>query len=51
VTKPRNIVIGQRVDTVKVERAKKLRREMTPEERTLWLHLRRNQLESFAASK
>jgi very-short-patch-repair endonuclease len=44
---PRNIVIGQRVDAVKVQRAKDLRREMTPEEKTLWAQLRGNRLQSL----
>jgi very-short-patch-repair endonuclease len=39
-----NIVVGQRVDEVKVQRAKELRREMTPEEALLWQRLWRNQL-------
>ena len=39
-----NIVIGQRVDPVKIQRAKELRRQMTPEERMLWQHLRANRL-------
>src|SRR5262245_54310762 len=40
----RNIVIGQAVDSVKVQRAKELRKEMTPEEKVLWQHLRGNRL-------
>jgi very-short-patch-repair endonuclease len=44
---PRNIVIGQRVDAVKVQRAKELRRKMTPEERILWERLRGNRLEGL----
>ncbi len=40
----KNVVVGQRVDPVKVERSKALRREMTPAERILWQQLRRNQL-------
>jgi very-short-patch-repair endonuclease len=40
----RNIVIGQKVEGTKVARAKELRREMTPEERTLWQQLRANRL-------
>jgi len=43
----RNVVIGQRVEAEKVARAKELRRQMTPAERVLWQHLRRNQLEGF----
>jgi very-short-patch-repair endonuclease len=39
-----NIVIGQKVTPVKVQRAKELRREMTQEEKILWQHLRANQL-------
>ena len=43
----RNVVIGQKVEAEKVARAKELRRQMTPAERVLWQHLRRNQLEGF----
>ena len=44
---PRNIVRGQTVDAAKVERAKELRRNQTPEEKILWQALRRNQLEGW----
>ncbi|MBN9119677.1 MAG: DUF559 domain-containing protein [Planctomycetes bacterium] len=40
----RNVVRGQRVAANKVERARELRREMTPEERVLWEHVRGNGL-------
>ncbi|HZR98001.1 MAG TPA: DUF559 domain-containing protein [Chloroflexota bacterium] len=40
----RRVVRGQRVARPKLERAKLLRREMTPEERLLWERLRRSQL-------
>jgi len=43
----RNIVIGQKVDQVKVQRAKELRRQMTKEERILWQQLRTNRLQGF----
>jgi very-short-patch-repair endonuclease len=43
----KNIVIGQRVDVAKVQRAKELRRDMTPAERLLWQHLRGNRLGGF----
>ncbi len=39
-----NIVIGQKVTPVKVQRAKELRRQMTQEEKILWQHLRANRL-------
>ena len=39
-----NIVIGQHVDPVKVERAKELRRNMTEAEAILWQQLRGNRL-------
>jgi very-short-patch-repair endonuclease len=39
-----NIVIGQKVTSVKVQRAKELRRQMTQEEKILWQHLRANKL-------
>ncbi|MDP2937349.1 MAG: DUF559 domain-containing protein [Dehalococcoidia bacterium] len=38
----RNIVIGQKVDNVKVQRAKELRHQMTDAEKTLWQYLRAN---------
>jgi very-short-patch-repair endonuclease len=40
----RNIVIGQKIETVKHQRAKEMRRNMTPEEKILWEHLRTNRL-------
>ncbi len=40
----RNVVVGQRVAVAKVEQAKRFRRELTPEERRLWQHLRTNRL-------
>ena len=43
----RNIVIGQKVDSSKIQRAKELRRQMTEEERILWQHLRANRLHGF----
>jgi very-short-patch-repair endonuclease len=39
-----NIVIGQKVTPIKIQRAKELRRQMTQEEKILWQHLRANQL-------
>jgi very-short-patch-repair endonuclease len=39
-----NIVIGQKLTSVKVERAKELRHQMTQEEKILWQHLRANRL-------
>ena len=41
------IITGQKVDPAKVERARELRRRMTPEERLLWKHLRANRLEGY----
>ena len=43
----RNIVIGQKVDPAKVQRAKELRRQMTEEEKALWQQLRANRLNGF----
>jgi very-short-patch-repair endonuclease len=43
----RNIVIGQKVEQVKAQRAKELRRQLTGEERILWQHLRANRLRGF----
>lgn len=42
-----NIVVGQKVTSQKVERAKELRQQMTPEERLLWQRLRNNQLHGY----
>jgi very-short-patch-repair endonuclease len=39
-----NIVIGQKVTSIKIQRAKELRRQMTQEEKILWQHLRANRL-------
>ncbi|NER25399.1 MAG: DUF559 domain-containing protein [Symploca sp. SIO1C2] len=39
-----NIVIGQKVTSTKVQRAKELRHQMTQEEKILWQHLRANRL-------
>jgi len=40
----RNIVIGQKVTPIKVQRAKELRHQMTQEEKILWQYLRANRL-------
>ena len=40
----RNIVVGQRVDKEKLQRAKEFRRASTPEEKILWRQLRTNKL-------
>ena len=40
----RNVVIGQKITTRKKQRARELRRNMTPDERMLWEHLRANRL-------
>ncbi|MEB3148744.1 MAG: endonuclease domain-containing protein [Sphaerospermopsis sp.] len=39
-----NIVIGQKIKPDKMQRAKELRRQMTPAETILWEHLRVNRL-------
>jgi very-short-patch-repair endonuclease len=39
-----NIVIGQKVTSIKIQRAKELRSQMTQEEKILWQHLRANKL-------
>ncbi len=44
---PKNIVIGQKVTSGEVARAKELRREMTKEEASLWQRLRTNRLEGW----
>jgi len=43
----RNIVIGQKIDSGKVSRAKELRGQMTPAEKLLWQQLRANRLHGF----
>ncbi|MBN2550818.1 MAG: endonuclease domain-containing protein [Anaerolineales bacterium] len=43
----KNIVTGQKVSGQKVERAREMRREMTPAERRLWGRLRANRLEGW----
>jgi very-short-patch-repair endonuclease len=43
----RNIVIGQKVSKVKVERAKEFRAHMTGAEEILWQRLRANRLRGF----
>ena len=40
----KNIVRGQRVSTQRLERAKEMRREMTPAEKILWKRLKVNRL-------
>jgi len=42
--KRRNVVIGQRVSSDKVETSRRLRREQTAEEQLLWQRLRGNRL-------
>ncbi|WP_414566109.1 MULTISPECIES: endonuclease domain-containing protein [unclassified Anabaena] len=39
-----NIVIGQKIHPDKMQRAKELRRQMTPAEKILWQYLRGNRL-------
>lgn len=43
----KNIVIGQRINPVKAQRARELRRNMTPEETLIWQAVRRNQLGGY----
>ena len=40
----KNVVRGQKVSAKQLERAKELRREMTPAETILWKHLKGNRL-------
>ncbi len=42
--KPRNIIVGQRINPAKLKLAKKMRRQMTPAEEQLWARLRRKRL-------
>lgn len=39
-----HIITGQKISSTKLQRAKELRRQMTPEEKILWQHLRANRL-------
>jgi len=43
----KNIVTGQKITGAKLQRAKELRRQMTPAERRLWQRLRANRLDGF----
>jgi len=43
----KNNVMGQKVDAVKLQRDRELRRQMTPEAKILWEQLRANRLEGF----
>jgi len=43
----KNIVRGQKVSPEMLERAKKLRREMTPAEKILWKELKANRLQGL----
>ena len=42
-----NIIVGQKIDPAKAQRARELRRQMTSEEKALWQRLRANRLEGF----
>ncbi|YAF95023.1 MAG: endonuclease domain-containing protein [Nodularia sp. CChRGM 3473] len=42
-----NIVIGQKINPDKMQRAKELRRQITPAEKILWQHLRGNRLKNL----
>jgi very-short-patch-repair endonuclease len=44
---PRSLVTQQSLSPGKFERAKEMRREMTPAERKLWSHLRAGRLDGF----
>jgi very-short-patch-repair endonuclease len=41
------IITGQKIDPAKLQRARELRRDMTPAEKKLWAALRRNQLDGL----
>lgn len=43
----RNIVIGQKINPAKAQRARELRQNMTPAEKILWQALRTNKLQGF----
>ncbi len=40
----KNIIPGQKINSIKLQRARELRREMTPAEKRLWQALRGNKL-------
>lgn len=42
-----HIVTGQKISPIKLQRAKELRSNMTPTEKILWQHLRRNNLKGL----
>jgi very-short-patch-repair endonuclease len=42
-----SVVLGQRVDPMKLKLAKEFRRKMTPAERKLWKAVRRDQIDGF----
>jgi very-short-patch-repair endonuclease len=44
---PKNIVVGQKIDPAKADRARELRRSMTDAEKLLWQRLRADRLEGF----
>ncbi len=43
----RGIITGQKIDLKKLELAKQMRKEMTPEERIMWEQLRANRLDGY----
>ncbi len=43
----KNIVAGQKVGKEKIQRARELRKRMTPEEKTLWNRLRAKRFEGL----
>jgi very-short-patch-repair endonuclease len=43
----KSIITGQHITSAKAQRARDLRREMTPAERLLWARLRANRLQGF----
>jgi very-short-patch-repair endonuclease len=43
----KNIVTGKKITQAKLQRAKELRRQMTPAEHRLWQRLRANRLDGF----
>jgi very-short-patch-repair endonuclease len=42
----KNIIVGQKIDKEKLQRARELRKRMTPEEKILWARLRANRFSS-----
>lgn len=47
MSKNKSLITGQRISADKIQRARELRKAMTPAEAALWEHLRANRLDNF----